>query len=136
MSRFPDDVSYTRDHLWLRLNDGRQVRVGVTDEWTRSLGIVVHADLPPVGSEILRGDHVGQLVGPTGTEPLVSPLSGVVAAINQSVSEQPDLIRSDPYDAGWIFEVEVPEGFDRSTLALLDAASYEDLVGPGLPTDD
>lgn len=136
MSRFPDDVSYTRDHLWLRLNDGRQVRVGVTDEWTRSLGTVVHADLPPVGSEILRGDQVGQLVGPTESEPLVSPLSGVVAAINQPVCEQPDLVRTDCYDGGWIFEVEVPEDFDRSTLELLDAAGYEELVGSGLPTDE
>lgn len=128
MSRFPEDVKYSMQHLWLRLSDGRDVRVGVTDHWTEHLGILVHIELPQVGTVVQAGDQLGELVGPTASEPIVAPVSGTISATNQMLVEQPETARTEAYGDGWLFEVELPEDHEPGELPLLDAAGYEELV--------
>lgn len=129
MSRFPDDVKYSLQHLWVRLGDGREVRVGGTDHWVQAAGTVVHVGLPVVGVAVLAGDQCGELVGPTDTEPVIAPVDGVVTTVNDALSDQPELLGTDPYGAGWLFEVELPEDAVTGELPLMDAEGYANYVG-------
>lgn len=128
MSRFPDEVKYTPAHLWVRLSDGREVRVGGTPDWLGTLGMLVHSELPIVGTVIAQGDHVGRVGGPTDELVVVAPLSGVVSAVNQAVVDDPDLARREAFGEGWLFEVEVADAAEDQDLGLLDAEAYEQLV--------
>ena len=129
MSCFPEDVKYSMQHLWLRLSDGRDVRVGATDHWLESLGTIMHIDLPTVGSVVQAGDKIGELVGPAASEVLIAPISGIVTATNSRVCDEPDLARSEPYGSGWLFEVEIAAETETAELPLLDAQGYAELVG-------
>lgn len=129
MSRFPDDVRYSMQHLWVRLGDGRELRVGGTDYWVESAGSVIHVSLPTVGAALRAGDECGELLGPNLVEAVVAPVSGIVTAVNQALAEQPELVRTDPYGAGWLFELELDEAASSAGLALMDAEGYEDYVG-------
>lgn len=128
MSRFPDDVLYSEQHLWLRLSDGRDVRVGATEYLLEATGTIIHVGSPIVGSRVEAGDACGELVSPAASTPLVAPLSGVVTAVNHSLVEQPELLHSSTYDRAWLFEIEVDADVLANELPLLDAEGYESLV--------
>ena len=128
MSRFPDDVKYSLHHLWVRLGDGRALRVGATDYLVESIGSVVHVSLPTVGAALQAGDECGELVGPTSSETVIAPVTGVVTAVNQALGEQPEAVRQHPFDIGWLFELELDES-ERDQLRLMDAEGYESFVG-------
>ena len=128
MSRFPDDVKYSLHHLWVRLGDGRELRVGGTDYLVESAGSVVHVSLPTVGAALQAGDACGELVGPSGSQEIIAPVTGVVTAVNHALSDQPEAVREDPYGSGWLFEQELGE-VERSSLPLMDADGYESFVG-------
>lgn len=128
MSRFPDDVKYSPHHLWVRLGDGRSLRVGATDYLVESSGSVVHVSLPTVGADLRAGDACGELVGPSGSEAIIAPVTGVVTAVNQTLSDQPESVRQDPYHSGWLFEQELA-AVEHGSVALMDADGYEVFVG-------
>ena len=113
---FPEDLRYTAEHEWVRVGDGPNVRVGVTAYAQDALGDVVYVSAPAVGASVAAGDACGEIESTKSVSDLYSPLSGVVTAVN-ALDTAPELINSDPYGEGWIFELE-----------LADAALVEDLM--------
>ena len=125
MSDVPDDLKYTAEHEWVRA-DGNTARVGITDYAQQALGDVVYVSLPEVGASVEKGAAVGEVESTKSVSVLYAPLSGTVTAHNDALDEQPDLINSDPYGAGWILEIEVSD--EAETADLLDAATYGTLA--------
>lgn len=120
----PDDLRYSAEHEWVR-EPGEvegSVRVGITDFAQDALGDIVYVQLPDVGLPISAGEPVGELESTKSVSDVYAPLSGEVVARNEALDESPELVNSDPYGAGWLFEV-VPS--NPSELDdLLDAVAY------------
>ena len=98
-------LRYSIDHEWLE--DGEPARVGITTVAADALGEVVFVDLPEVGAQVEAGEPCGELESTKSVSDLVSPVTGTVVAVNEAVADEPGTINSDPYGAGWLFEVEV-----------------------------
>lgn len=126
MSDVPDDLGYTAEHEWVRGKSGT-VRVGITDYAQEALGDVVYVSLPEQGTSVSKGAAVGEVESTKSVSDIFAPVAGTVAARNEKLDEHPELINSDPYGEGWMFEIEVS---DESELAdLLDAGAYGALSG-------
>jgi glycine cleavage system H protein len=128
MSDVPDDLRYTAEHEWVRTTgEGNTVRIGITDYAQQALGDVVYVSLPEAGASVEKGAAVGEVESTKSVSDIYAPLSGTVAARNDTLDAQPDLINSDPYGEGWIFEVELSDPGELDDL--LDAAAYGTLAG-------
>jgi glycine cleavage system H protein len=125
---FPDDLKYTAEHEWVRTpgETAGSVRVGITDYAQDALGDIVYVQLPEVGTSVTAGDAVGELESTKSVSDVYSPVTGEVVARNESLDATPELVNTDPYGAGWLFEVAVQDG--GATVETLDAAAYEQLV--------
>lgn len=122
MAEIPPDLRYTNDHEWAKVTEGNTVRVGITDFAQNSLGDIVFVSVHGVDSTVESGDTFGEVESTKSVSDLYAPVSGSVVARNEALDEQPDLVNSDPYGAGWIAEIEVA---DVAVLdSLLDAESY------------
>jgi glycine cleavage system H protein len=110
MPEIPADLKYSADHLWIRLVDGTsRVRAGVTDFAQQSLGDVVEVTPPRAGDSIT---------------------TGTVRDRNDDLAETPEVVNSDPYGRGWIFDAEIdPATLDRQLGGLMDAGAYRELTG-------
>jgi glycine cleavage system H protein len=125
---YPDDVKYTAEHEWVRSpgESAGSVRIGITDFAQDALGDIVYVQLPEVGESVTAGAAVGELESTKSVSDVYSPVTGEVVARNETLDATPELVNTDPYGAGWLFEVAVPDG--GATSELLDAAAYEQLV--------
>ncbi len=121
----PTDLRYSSDHEWARREDDR-VRVGITDYAQDALGDVVFVDLPKVGTSVSAGGVIGEVESTKSVSEIYAPVSGTIAAVNETLSTSPELVNSDPYGAGWICEIATSTTSDFD--ALLDAAAYEALT--------
>ncbi|AXR73053.1 MULTISPECIES: glycine cleavage system protein GcvH [Auritidibacter] len=110
-------LKYSAEHEWI--DESSPVKVGVTEFATEQLGDIVFVDLPQVGDEVTAGEVCGELESTKSVSDLYSPVSGTVAAINEEVVDDPELVNQDPYGKGWLFSVEVTENGP-----LLDAQAY------------
>ncbi|MET7426715.1 glycine cleavage system protein GcvH [Dactylosporangium sp. NPDC005555] len=119
MSAIPPHLRYTRDHEWLL--DGR---VGITAYAAAALGDVVHVQLPEVGATVTAGTPCGEIESTKSVSDLVAPADGVVVSVNAVLAGEPGLVNDDPYERGWLFELDL-----TGTPDLLDAAGYAALVG-------
>ena len=118
----PDDLRYSSDHEWARVEDGL-VRIGITDYAQDALGDIVYVSLPEAGESVAAGNPCGELESTKSVSDVYAPLAGVVAARNEALDGTPELVNSDPYGEGWLFEI-VPA--DASAVdALMDAAAYQ-----------
>ena len=120
----PDELRYSPEHEWVRLT-GTVARVGITDFAQDSLGDVVFVQLPDVGLDAVAGASVSEIESTKSVSDVYVPVSGVVSAVNDALTEQPELVNQDPYGEGWMFEMEVGEAGEVD--ALLDAAAYRAL---------
>ena len=121
----PADLKYTAEHEWLRQpgETAGSVRVGITDFAQDALGDIVYVSLPEVGAAVTAGSSCGELESTKSVSDVYAPVSGEVVAVNEALDATPELVNSDPYGAGWLFEI-VPA--DAGELdGLLDAAGYE-----------
>jgi glycine cleavage system H protein len=125
MADCPKNLKYTKDHEWAR-KDAKAVVVGVTAHAQEALGDVVYVELPKIGDTLTAGKPFGVIESTKAVSELFAPLSGKVVNVNAKLSDAPQTVNSDPYQAGWIIEVEPsdPKQYD----ALLDAAAYELLL--------
>jgi len=121
-----DDRRYTKSHEWVMV-DGDVATVGVTEYAASELGDVVFLDLPEAGTEITAGDAVGTIETVKAVEDLYTPISGEVTEVNAAVVDHPELVNSDPLDAGWLIRVRLLEPGEVD--ALLSAGAYEALLG-------
>ncbi|WP_022910088.1 glycine cleavage system protein GcvH [Aestuariimicrobium kwangyangense] len=127
MSRFPEDLKYSREHEWVREGNGRTVRIGITDYAAEALGDIVYVSLPTVGEEVAAGDSCGELESTKSVSDVFSPVSGVVTAVNDALTENPATVNAEPFGDGWLFEVELAP--DEADDDLLDADEYASHVG-------
>jgi glycine cleavage system H protein len=127
----PADLRYSKDHLWARLDPGAGlIRVGVTDFAQRSLGDVVDVTLPRVGEAVQAGEPCGDIESTKSVNDLIAPVSGTVRTRNDELASSPELVNADPYDSGWMFEVETEPATQAQQLAaLMDANSYRQMAG-------
>ncbi len=128
----PDDRRYTEQHEWALLqpgeSEGAVVRVGITDHAQDALGDIVFVQLPAVGDEVAPGTPIGEVESTKSVSDVYAPVSGVVAAVNDTLDAAPETINNDPYGEGWLVEISVPGEGGDPTGALLDAAAYQALV--------
>ena len=131
MSDIPADLRYSPDHLWVRPGTaGGLVRVGVTDFAQQSLGDMVQVTLPDLGETIKAGEACGDVESVKSVNDLVAPVTGTIRARNDDLSDMPELVNTDPYGRGWMFEAEIdPARLDQQLAGLMDAAAYRRLAG-------
>lgn len=122
---YPEDLKYTSEHEWVRSPGEAEgsVRVGITHFAQDALGDIVYVSLPEVGEQVTGGETCGELESTKSVSDVYSPLTGEVVARNESLDATPELVNTDPYAAGWLFEV-VPT--DAGAVdELMDAAAYQ-----------
>jgi glycine cleavage system H protein len=120
---FPEDLKYTAEHEWLR-EPGQaagSVRVGITDFAQDALGDIVFVQLPEVGEKVTAGAVVGELESTKSVSEVYAPVGGEIVARNEALDATPELVNSDPYGEGWLFEV---VSDNSGNADLMDAATY------------
>ena len=124
----PDDLKYTAEHEWVRQPGEAEgsVRVGITDYAQDALGDIVYVQLPEAGTSMSAGEVLGELESTKSVSEVYAPVAGEVVARNESLDATPELVNSDPYGAGWLFEI-VP-GSQEDIDALMDATAYGDTL--------
>ncbi len=121
MSNIPAELKYTKEHEWVRdLATAGTVSMGITDFAQGALGDIVYVQLPKIGELISAGKVCGEVESTKSVSEIFAPVTGKVIAINDSLSNSPELINSDPYNAGWLVEIEVTE----TATDLISAAEY------------
>ena len=124
---YPEDLRYTPEHEWVRVGDGGVVRVGITSFAQDALGDVVYVSLPTVGDTLAAGDACGEVESTKSVSDLYAPLSGEVTGVNEALDSSPELVNSDPYGEGWMYELRLD---DTSQVdGLLDQAAYRQQLG-------
>jgi glycine cleavage system H protein len=119
---YPEDLKYTAEHEWVKAGEG-PARVGITDYAQDQLGDIVFVQLPEVGATVRAGDTCGELESTKSVSDLYAPVTGTVTAVNEALSDQPDLINTDPYGEGWLIDVDVDD--DDEVNGLMDAETYQ-----------
>ena len=123
--QIPDDLRYSTDHEWVRLEDGR-VRVGITDYAQDALGDVVFVQVPEVGAVVSAGDSISEVESTKSVSDIYAPVAGTVVEVNGDLGDAPQRLNDDPYGAGWIFIVEPSD--PAQVEALLAAEQYRAMV--------
>ena len=118
---YPAGLRYTPEHEWVRA-DGDTVRVGITSFAQEALGDVVYVSLPTVGDAVAAGDTCGEVESTKSVSDLYAPVSGEVTAVNAALDATPELVNSDPYGEGWMYELRPSD--TGAVDALLDAEAY------------
>ncbi len=121
----PTDLKYTKDHEWARVQ-GKNVVVGITFYAQDKLGDVVFVDLPKVGAAVTAGKSFGTVESTKAVSDLFAPVSGKVVKVNQALLSAPEPVNKDPYQAGWMIEVEMSDA--KQAESLLGVAQYEALL--------
>ena len=116
------DLKFTRTHEWIQV-DGEEALVGITDHAQQLLGDLVFVELPKEGEEVTAGDELGVVESVKAASDFYSPISGFVMEVNQAVIDNPALVNTDPYSAGWLVKLRLTDASDLSDL--LDADQYE-----------
>lgn len=119
---YPASLRYTAEHEWVRRNDDGTVRVGITSFAQEALGDVVYVSAPDTGTEVSANEPCGEVESTKSVSDLYAPLTGEVTAVNEALDGSPELVNSDPYGDGWIFELRPAD--DADVDGLLDADAY------------
>ncbi len=123
----PEELSYTSDHEWARLESGGRIRIGITDYAQEALGDVVFVQLPEVGASYQLNQTFSEVESTKSVSDVYAPLAGTVVEVNADLAGSPERLNQDPYGEGWIC---IMEPADEGAFAtLLDAAAYRSLTG-------
>ena len=124
---FPEDLYYTKDHEWLRVDDyGRTAAIGVTDFAQAELGDIVFIEIEPVGTELESASVFGTVEAVKTVSDLFAPVAGTLVEINEELDSAPESVNEDPYGRGWMVKIEMNNPADVESL--LKAADYKDIV--------
>ena len=126
MANVPEGLYYSKDHEWLRV-EGETGTVGITDHAQHSLGDVVYVELPKAGETFAAHDTFGSVESVKAVSELFLPVAGEVTEVNESLTDEPEKVNSDPYGDGWMLRVKLSNRGEVD--GLLSAAEYEDYVG-------
>ena len=126
MMQFPADLKYTKEHVWVRL-EGTEAVVGITDHAQKELGDIVFIETPTAGGPVKQHKPFGVVESVKSVSDLHAPVSGTVARVNEALAATPEIVNKDPYGAGWMIAIALP---DPGELAgLMSAGEYEAYVG-------
>jgi glycine cleavage system H protein len=120
--QIPDDLLYTKDHEWARV-DGKIATVGITRYAVEQLGDVTQVDLPKEGETFKQHDVFGTVESVKAVSDLFVPFSGKIVKVNSPLNDSPEYVNEDPYDEGWLIQIELANPADAGKL--MDAAAYE-----------
>ena len=123
----PDELHYTSEHEWVAIT-GSTASVGITDHAQQALGDVVYVSAPAPGSKVTAGEPCGEVESTKSVSDIFSPVDGEVAEVNPEIEENPGLVNSDPYGAGWLFKVTLSGAEGELPPGLMSAAEYEELI--------
>ena len=124
---FPDDRRYTKEHEWIKIEEGSTAVIGITDFAQGELGDVVFVELEPVGSEFGVDDVFGTIEAVKTVSDLFMPVAGKVAAVNEDLEATPEIVNDSPYEDGWMVKIEVEDPSDLD--ALMSSEEYAEMVG-------
>lgn len=123
---FPKELKYTKDHEWLRIEEG-VAYVGITSFAQGELGDIVFVDVDTEGEELEKEEVFGSVEAVKTVSDLFMPINGEVLAFNEKIEDEPELMNSDPYGEGWIIKIAIADATELDEL--LDASAYQELVG-------
>ena len=126
----PTDRRYTKEHEWVRVDDGIGT-VGVTDYAQDQLGDIVYLDLPAPGTPVKQFEKLGEIESVKAVSDLYSPVSGEVVDVNEAVADHPELVNQSPYEDGWLVRVRLADPAELE--ALLTAERYDELIAEAQP---
>lgn len=121
----PDDLQYTADHEWVRV-DGDRARIGITDYAQDALGDVVFVQVPTVGTPVKAGESFSEVESTKSVSDIYAPITGEVVEVNDDLADHPERLNEDPYGDGWICTIAVQQTDELD--GLLDAAAYRALI--------
>jgi glycine cleavage system H protein len=125
MANIPEDLHYSKDHEWVRV-EGEIAVVGITDFAQNSLGDVVYVELPKVGEQFAANEPFGSVESVKAVSEVFSPVTGEVAGANESLNDEPEKVNQDPYGEGWMIRMKLSNPGEVDSL--LTAAEYEDFT--------
>ncbi len=120
----PANLKYSKDHEWVKV-EGNVATIGITDFAQSQLGDIVFVDVQTEGEELEEGEVFGAIEAVKTVADALMPVSGKVIEFNQELEGAPEVVNSDPYEAGWMIKVEMSNPAELE--ALLDAAAYEEI---------
>jgi glycine cleavage system H protein len=122
----PDELRYTAEHEWVAIN-GTVASVGITDYAQRALGDVVYVSVPAAGTAVTAGEPCGEVESTKSVSDIFAPVDGEVIEANPEIEDDPGLVNSDPYGAGWLLRIRLA-GDGPGPDSLLTADQYAALV--------
>ncbi|WP_338450723.1 glycine cleavage system protein GcvH [Niallia oryzisoli] len=129
MTNATANLLYSKEHEWVLQLDGNRVRIGISDYAQKALGDIVFVENPVVDDEVTADETMGSVESVKAVSDLFSPVSGVVVRVNETLEDEPQLINEQPYEAGWLVEVELsnPEELE----SLLKEDEYQAFISEG-----
>jgi glycine cleavage system H protein len=121
------NVRFTKDHEWVRLDGGDEVAIGITDFASGELGDIVYVELPKVGDTVSATQSMGTIEAVKTVADLFAPVSGVVTAVNGALEQGPDLVNKDPFGEGWFVRMKISDKAEFDSL--MDHAAYQEMIG-------
>ena len=125
MANVPENLHYSKDHEWVRV-EGDIAVIGITDYAQNSLGDVVYVELPKIGDDFSANEPFGSVESVKAVSEMFTPVSGSVAETNESLTDEPEKVNSDPYGEGWMIRLRMSNAGEVDSL--LTAAEYEDFT--------
>ncbi|HSG27743.1 MAG TPA: glycine cleavage system protein GcvH [Candidatus Krumholzibacterium sp.] len=124
---FPDNVKYTKEHEWVRLEDDGSVTIGITDYAQQQLGDIVYVELPEVDLEVQQMDPIGTIEAVKTVAELFSPVSGTIVEINEAIMEDPETVNNSPMQDGWFVKIKMDDPGELEVL--FDYDEYQEFLG-------
>jgi glycine cleavage system H protein len=117
-------LRYTASHEWIRVEDDGTAFIGITDHAQEAMGDLVYVDLPDIGTLVAAGDDVGVVESVKAASDIYAPISGEILAVNEALTDTPEVVNTDPYGDGWLFQIQIAD--ESELAALLSAEDYEE----------
>lgn len=123
---FPENLRYTKDHEWIRIENGNTAVIGITEFAQKELGDIVYVEIETVGKSLAAETVFGTVEAVKTVSDLYLPVAGTINEVNPALAGAPELVNSDPYGEGWMIKMTVKEPADLDKL--MDAAAYANIV--------
>jgi len=124
MGELPGDLTYTKEHEWLRQEEDGSVTIGITDHAQSALGDLVYVELPEVGQDLESGGEMAVVESVKAASDVYAPLGGTITHVNEALADDPEKINADPYGDGWIVRLQ-PSGEAEETM---DPNAYQAFI--------
>jgi glycine cleavage system H protein len=122
----PENIKYTKDHEWIRIDSENTYVIGITDYAQGELGDIVFVEIETKGEKLNKGDVFGTIEAVKTVSDLFMPVSGEIVEVNEEINDTPEIINKDPYNKGWLIKVKIDNVAELDSL--LDSSGYSKLV--------